>query len=194
MTTNPLLIFTGIMIWLPGAPLWPWLAHFGLAIIATPFLLGHIYMAAINPATRKSLHGMISGFVDRQYLKHHHGRWYRKTFESESRDHEAPTEIGDPSRFRTQIQCPSCAEGFSVSWGWLLQMISAVDRMLCPDCGKEVNVLAAIKEPQILKWILHQVEGRHLRDPLLMSSPAVSVPESLASNPLLKLRLYTQTS
>lgn len=82
MSTYPLYILTGITIWLTDAAFLSWVLHFGMAIIATPLVAGHLYMAMVNPESRKGLHGMISGYVDRQWAKHHYGKWYREHFEN----------------------------------------------------------------------------------------------------------------
>jgi formate dehydrogenase subunit gamma len=81
LTTYPLYILTGILIWVTNGILLSWLIHFGMALIATPFIAGHLYMAMINPSSRAALSGMFSGFVDREFVKHHHALWYRKNFE-----------------------------------------------------------------------------------------------------------------
>jgi formate dehydrogenase subunit gamma len=81
MATYPLYVVTGLLIWLPGTALLAWLVHFSMALIATPLLLGHIFMATVNPETRAGLSGMISGFVSREWAKHHYRRWYEETFE-----------------------------------------------------------------------------------------------------------------
>lgn len=80
--TYPLYVLTGLLISLPGVALVAWLLHFSMAIIATPLLLGHIFMATINPDTRVGLTGMITGFVDRHWAKHHYRRWYDESFET----------------------------------------------------------------------------------------------------------------
>jgi formate dehydrogenase gamma subunit len=80
MSTYPLYIATGLLMWLTGAALLPWLIHFFMAIVATPFLLGHIFMATIPRSSRKAFQGMFSGFVDGDWAKHHHRRWYDETF------------------------------------------------------------------------------------------------------------------
>lgn len=82
MSTYPLYIFTGLCIWLTNGALLSWLVHFGMALIATPLLTGHLFMAIINPETRVGLSGMISGFVDRRWAKHHYALWYRENFEN----------------------------------------------------------------------------------------------------------------
>ena len=94
----PLYIVTGIVIWMTKGILLSWMIHFGLAVLAIPFVSGHLYMAMVNPSTRKAFSGMTSGFVDREFVKHHHTLWYRENFEyalatSESIE-PAPAEAG----------------------------------------------------------------------------------------------------
>ncbi len=57
MTTCPLFILTGLLIWMPGVAFYSWLAHFVMAIAATPLMFGHIFMATINPETRSGITG-----------------------------------------------------------------------------------------------------------------------------------------
>lgn len=78
----PLFIATGLLIWLPGIAFTAWLLHVSLAAVVTPFMLGHIFMATINPDTRPGLRGMFSGFVNRSWAKHHYRQWYVEKFES----------------------------------------------------------------------------------------------------------------
>ncbi len=47
-----------------------------LATIAIGVLVvGHLYMAIVNRATRHALHGMLSGEVDRDWARKHYPRW-----------------------------------------------------------------------------------------------------------------------
>jgi formate dehydrogenase subunit gamma len=75
-STYPLYVVTGLLIWMPGIAIVAWFLHFGMAIIATPLLLGHIFMATINRDTRTGLSGMTTGFVDREWARHHYRLWY----------------------------------------------------------------------------------------------------------------------
>jgi len=84
-STYPIYLCTGLLIWFGGSPYLSWLVHFSLAVIATPLLLGHIFMATVNPDTRPGLRGMITGFVDREWARHHYHRWYVEHFETVSR-------------------------------------------------------------------------------------------------------------
>ena len=77
MTTYPLYIITGLLMWFTNANWVAWIFHALMALVATPFILGHVYMATINRETRVGVQGMISGYVDRTWAKHHYARWYR---------------------------------------------------------------------------------------------------------------------
>jgi len=80
-STYPIYLCTGLLIWFDTSPYLSWLVHFSLAIVATPLLLGHIFMATVNPDTRPGLRGMITGFVDREWARHHYHLWYVEHFE-----------------------------------------------------------------------------------------------------------------
>lgn len=81
-STYPVYLCTGLLIWFGGSPYLSWLVHFSLAIVATPLLLGHVFMATLNPDTRPGLRGMITGFVDRAWARHHYHRWYAEHYEA----------------------------------------------------------------------------------------------------------------
>jgi formate dehydrogenase subunit gamma len=82
LCTYPLFIATGLLIWMPERVVLFWIVHVGMALIAAPLMLGHIYMALINPDTRVGLSGMLSGYVDRHWARHHYRSWYRENFEN----------------------------------------------------------------------------------------------------------------
>jgi cytochrome b subunit of formate dehydrogenase len=79
---SPIFIVTGILIWLTDGAVLFWLIHICMAVIATPLLLGHIFMVSLKPKTRVALTRRISGFVGRQYVKHDHAHCYRENFKS----------------------------------------------------------------------------------------------------------------
>jgi formate dehydrogenase subunit gamma len=81
MCTYPLFILTGLVLCIWRLAFLSWMVHVSMAALAAPLMLGHIYMALINPETRVGLSGMISGYVDRHWAKHHYTRWYRENFE-----------------------------------------------------------------------------------------------------------------
>ena len=78
--------------WLTPLAILSWLLHFFMALMAVPLISGHLFMAVINPSSRVRLHGMISGFVDSQWAKHHYRRWYRDHHEA----HELPVKPEQP--------------------------------------------------------------------------------------------------
>ncbi len=90
--TYPLYIVTGLLIWLPGVAFLSWLIHLSMAATATPLILGHIFMATVNPDTKVGLGGMISGFVDRHWAEHHYRCWYEDTFGHLTRNPEPKAE------------------------------------------------------------------------------------------------------
>ena len=78
MGTYPIYILTGALIWITDGAVVAFLIHFGMAIIATPLMLGHIFMATLNPETRVALSGMFTGYVERHFVKHHHTLWHNE--------------------------------------------------------------------------------------------------------------------
>ncbi len=81
MSTYPLYIATGLAIWFLRPAYLSWMIHFSMAVAATPLVLGHIFMATVNPDTRVGLKGMISGWVNREWARHHYRHWYDEHFE-----------------------------------------------------------------------------------------------------------------
>jgi formate dehydrogenase gamma subunit len=75
--TYPAYVMTGVTIWFFAPAYLAWLIHFSLALLATPLIAGHVFMATINPETRVGLEGMITGWVDRHWASHHYALWYR---------------------------------------------------------------------------------------------------------------------
>ncbi len=86
MTTYPLYIITGLLMWFTDANWLAWIFHAMMAAIATPFVVGHVFMATINRDTRVGMQGMISGYVDRTWAKHHYARWYRDNENDATKD------------------------------------------------------------------------------------------------------------
>jgi formate dehydrogenase subunit gamma len=43
--------------------------------ISIPLILGHLYLATVNPSTRHSLRGIILGTVRRDWARRHHPKW-----------------------------------------------------------------------------------------------------------------------
>jgi formate dehydrogenase gamma subunit len=160
MVASPLFIVSGIMIWLQETAWAAWLLHAALAVIVSPAMLGHIYMATVNPDTRIGLKGMITGYVDRQWAKHHYGAWYREHFERTVQNGKAMDGIAEAPDLRIHIHCPSCSKNLSVSWAWLLQRVFANRPLQCPGCRSIFAAIETLTDEQHLEWIKQQIERR----------------------------------
>jgi formate dehydrogenase subunit gamma len=90
----PLYIVTGFLIWLPGVAFASWILHLSLAAMATPLILGHVFMATVNPDTRVGLQGMTTGYVNRHWAQHHYRHWYNEHF---GHLHKAPEPSPEPA-------------------------------------------------------------------------------------------------
>lgn len=119
MCTGPVYAATGLTIWFAGVPFVSWLVHVVIAVfIATPLMLGHIFMALVNPDTRVGLSGMLSGFVDRHWARHHYRHWYDQTIGASSAtdqlalDGEAPA-LGTAAALEDDESSPAEAAGKS---------------------------------------------------------------------------------
>lgn len=95
MTTYPLYVVTGLLMWITHLAVLSWIMHILMAMLATPLLLGHLYMALLNPSTRPGLEGMTTGHVDREWARHHYRRWYRE--HHEKAEDPRPAEVREGS-------------------------------------------------------------------------------------------------
>ena len=161
MATYPLYVVTGLLVWVPGVAFYSWIAHLISAFLGLPLVVGHIFMATANPSTRVGLKGMITGWVDREWAKHHYRRWYRERFElHQGERHQEP--IRDLLEAPAQIRCQECSSvhDFS-SWLELLQRLFQAEPLFCPSCESEIAVLAADARPELAEAIFrHLAKGR----------------------------------
>jgi formate dehydrogenase subunit gamma len=140
--TYPLYIVTGLMVWMPGIAFFSWIAHIAMAVMGFPLVAGHIFMAAINPSTRIGLEGMFTGWVDREWAKHHYRIWYREHFEKDDAGGlpRRPVEVLDQP---AAVRCDSCKELYRFeSWEHLLQRIFQVEPLFCPRCRNEITIVS----------------------------------------------------
>jgi len=156
--TYPFYIVTGLMVWLPGAAFFPYLAHLAVALLGLPLVLGHIFMATVNPSTRVGLSGMVTGWVDREWAKHHYRRWFRERIERPEREAAArmASLLARPSR----VQCEACREVVSFgTWKQMLQRAFRVEPLACPNCNEPIHVVDAETSPRVAEAILqHLIE------------------------------------
>ncbi len=58
--------------------------HGVLAIYMTLLLIGHITAAALLPASWPLIRSMVTGYVNEDYVRHHHVKWYEKLQDNKS--------------------------------------------------------------------------------------------------------------
>ncbi len=75
-----LFLASGLLLWV-GERNTSWrfastvILHDGLMYVSLVLLLGHLYLAVINPATRHSLRGITAGSVSEEWASAHHAKW-----------------------------------------------------------------------------------------------------------------------
>ncbi|MDH5559616.1 MAG: cytochrome b/b6 domain-containing protein [Deltaproteobacteria bacterium] len=72
MVYSSFLQLTGIWLWITPQGLLPRWLHTIVAFGGSFLLCGHLYMAMVNPSTRKAFMAVITGFVSKDYIRHHH--------------------------------------------------------------------------------------------------------------------------
>ncbi len=127
MSAYPLFTATGVFLFLPGIHFLPWIAHVAMALAAAPLMLGHIFMATVNPGTRVGLEGMFSGYVDRHWAKHHYTRWYYENFEDHPEQNYRRLSSGKT------VQCPACRQASKRPP--LRFAVLDLQPIICPTCG-----------------------------------------------------------
>lgn len=76
MVLIPVFAITGAWMAYGGEALLPWYVHVAAFALATPLLLGHLFLALVHPETRKGLSGVFDGRVDAQWARHHYAKEY----------------------------------------------------------------------------------------------------------------------
>ncbi len=75
---------TGLLMWLAKGAIptglfqWSVLLHDLAAIVITAFFLVHLYLAMAHPAMRPAMDAIRFGFLPKEYVKHHHARYYEE--------------------------------------------------------------------------------------------------------------------
>jgi formate dehydrogenase subunit gamma len=69
--------------------------HGPFAFATTALIIGHIFMAVVNPSTRHALRGMTIGSVRRDWARHHFPRWVDE-LETDETSVSASTDPGKP--------------------------------------------------------------------------------------------------
>jgi formate dehydrogenase subunit gamma len=162
--TYPLYIGTGLLLWLEDGAFVAWLVHLAAAIASSLLVVGHIYMATVNPSTRVGLSGMITGWVDREWARHHYRRWYRERFEARPAAEPAPPMVS-VMRNPARVRCGSCREVVTFeSWERLMRRIFQVEPLFCPHCAEHVGI-DRTDAPSVARAITHHLEQGQLAEP-----------------------------
>ena len=75
-----LFLVSGLLLWI-GERNTSWrfastvVLHDGLMYVSVALLLGHLYLAVINPSTRHALRGITTGSVSEEWAASHHAKW-----------------------------------------------------------------------------------------------------------------------
>lgn len=56
------------------------------AVLLTLFFFVHVYLVIFHPADRTSFNAMATGYMDREYAKHHHELWYNEVKAQEEKE------------------------------------------------------------------------------------------------------------
>ncbi|OGH00906.1 MAG: hypothetical protein A2600_03375 [Candidatus Lambdaproteobacteria bacterium RIFOXYD1_FULL_56_27] len=81
---------TGVWLWLFPQGLLPRWGHTLIALGSMGLLGGHIFMATINPSTRKGFWGIIHGVVPLSYVEEHHSLQLNPEAEHHPHQEESP--------------------------------------------------------------------------------------------------------
>jgi formate dehydrogenase subunit gamma len=89
--TGVVFLVTGAIMWFArgnvsaGVFQWCMIIHGIAFIVALAMLFVHIYLGALHPRMSESFRSMLSGKISPTYAKHHYGKWYEETSETENR-------------------------------------------------------------------------------------------------------------
>jgi formate dehydrogenase subunit gamma len=72
MILIPTFAASGAWMWYAGEALLPWYVHGVAFLLATPLVFGHLFLAIVNPTTRRGLSGVFTGRVDAEWAREHY--------------------------------------------------------------------------------------------------------------------------
>ncbi len=165
MLTYPALVATGVLLLTPGIHFLSFIVHVSVAILAAPLIVGHIFMAVINPDTRIGLSGMFSGNVDREWAKHHYGKWYRENFGDDEKPEAGRQPTAAPPA-QAVVRCSSCGTVSPLaSWDTVLETVSELRPLSCPSCGEPSARVEAVVKADEIEAILEGLERADVSGP-----------------------------
>lgn len=167
----PLYILTGVMVWLPGVAIAAYLAHYAMALAGVPLVVGHIFMAIVNPETRVGLSGMLTGWVDRTWAKHHYRRWYRENFEEQ----EAVLGLSQQLKHPARVRCGECnTEQSFASWDQLIARSFQAEPLICSACRAPIRLMRTGEEGRPVEAIMRHLQVEGETEPLDERNAAVA--------------------
>ncbi|HOD82115.1 MAG: Class III cytochrome C family protein [Planctomycetes bacterium ADurb.Bin126] len=99
-------LVTGVWMMAVRGALLPWILHAGLFAAACLLVLVHLFLALVNPFTRRALPAMLTGQVSQEYAADHHGLTQGKTQPDRS-----------PMVSRLALAATLAAAGGLAAWG-----------------------------------------------------------------------------
>jgi formate dehydrogenase gamma subunit len=157
--TYPVLVVTGALILMPGMHFLSFIVHVSVAVLAAPLIIGHIFMAVVNPDTRVGLSGMFSGNVDREWARHHYAKWYRENFGEDAEPQADPEDAPPTPPVRAIVRCLSCGAATPLtSWDALLETVSQLRPLDCPACGAPSPMVSAVVKAEEIETILEGLQ------------------------------------
>ncbi len=166
MLTYPVLAVTGVALLTPGIHFLSFIAHVSVAILSAPLIVGHLFMALVNPDTRIGLSGMFSGNVDREWARHHYAKWYREHFGEDEQRIAAAEERAAGLPASAVLRCSSCGATSPVeSWDEVLETVSELHPLECPRCGAGSVRVEAVVKPGEIEAILEGFERADVNGP-----------------------------
>lgn len=102
------LFISGLYMHLRTGQLFMYSVHLLFFIVLVFLTIGHIYMGLINPSTKPALPAILSGYVDADWVEHHHPRWVRYLKRRETKPQPPPAD--EPPRQPGQEPPPSDPE------------------------------------------------------------------------------------
>lgn len=72
---------SGVIMWFSGffgyqLARWAYAIHSGMAVFMVAVVIMHIYLGALNPKSKAAFPAIFTGYVDAEYVKRHHSKWY----------------------------------------------------------------------------------------------------------------------
>ncbi|OEH85206.1 formate dehydrogenase subunit gamma [Desulfuribacillus stibiiarsenatis] len=90
ITFTTLIVISGFVMWFPesfstAVVQWSYVIHSGAMALLSAVAIVHIYLGTFNPGSKAALPGMINGYVDAEFAKGHHEKWYNEVVAAEKK-------------------------------------------------------------------------------------------------------------